>query len=87
VWISKDYRGKSVDNRGGDETEGVWLVMKDLYAHTRPPITHTLYKTNPRAEQGFYTLSTGQGSSYYDYLYIHTTSYANNLSTLKKIRG
>jgi hypothetical protein len=72
-----------VDNHGGDEVEGVWQAMSDLYTHTYPPLTHTLYKTNPRDEQGFYNLSTDKGSSYYDYLYIHTSSYANNLSTNK----
>jgi hypothetical protein len=80
-----------VDNHGGDEVEGVWLVMSLLYTHTCPqlpaPFTHTLYKANSRSEQGFYNLSTDKGSSYYDYLYIHTSSYANNLSTSEKIRG
>jgi hypothetical protein len=80
-----------VDNHGGDEVEGVWLVMSLLYTHTCPQLpalfTHTLYKANPRGEQGFYNLSTDKGSSYYDYLYIHTSSYANNLSTSEKIRG
>ena len=59
--------------------------MSGLYTHTCPQIhtgfTHMLYKANPRDEQGFYSLSTDKGSSYYDYLYIHTSSYANNLST------
>jgi hypothetical protein len=73
-----------VDNHGGDEVEGVWQVMSDLYTHTYPPFTHTLYKANPRGEQGFYNLSTDKSSSYYDYLYIHTSSYANNLSTNKE---
>ena len=72
-----------MDNHGGGEVEGVWQVMSDLYTHTYPPFTHTLYKANPRGEQGFYNLSTDKGSSYYDYLYIHTSSYANNLSTNK----
>jgi hypothetical protein len=80
-----------VDNHGGDEVEGVCLLMSDrpaiIYPHLLPPITHTLYKRNPRAEQGFYSLSTDKSSSYYDYLYIHTSSYANNLSTSEKIRG
>jgi hypothetical protein len=80
-----------VDNRGGDEVEGAWQVMSGLYTHTCPPITHRLYNSNPRGEQGFYTLSTGKGSSYYDYLYIHTSSYANNLSInkplLKKLKS
>lgn len=76
-----------MDNCGGDEVEGVWLVMSGLSTHTRPhsfpPFTHTLYMANPRGEQGFYNLSTDKGASYYDYLYIHTSSYANNLSTNK----
>jgi hypothetical protein len=80
-----------VDNHGGDEVEGVWLVMSGLsthiYPHLLPPVTHTLYIRNPRAELGFYGLSTSKSSSYYDYLYIHTSSYANNLSTSEKIRG
>jgi hypothetical protein len=74
-----------VDNHGGEEVERVWLVMSGpiahLYPHLFPAVTHTLYKANPRVEQGFYGLSTGKSSSYYDYLYIHTSSYANNLST------
>ena len=60
--------------------EGV-VDMKQGYAHTFPPVVHTLYKANPRTEQGFYNLPTENRSSYYDYLYIHTSSYANNLST------
>jgi hypothetical protein len=73
-----------VDNHGGEEVEGVWFVMSGpaahLYPHLFPSATHTLYKANPRSEQGFYGLSTGTSSSYYDYLYIHTSSYTNNLS-------
>jgi hypothetical protein len=80
-----------VDNHGGYEVEGVWLEMSDLSTHTCPhlfpSLTHTLYKANPRSQQGFYTLSTDKGSSYYDYLYIHISSYANNLSILNKSRG
>jgi hypothetical protein len=80
-----------VDNHGGDEVEGVCLLMSDrpanIYPHLLPPITHNLYKRNPRVEQGFCGLSTDKSSSYYDYLYIHTSSYANNLSTSEKIRG
>jgi len=80
-----------VDNHGGDEVEGVCLLMSDqptyIYPHLLPPVTHNLYKRNCRAEQEFYGLSTDKSSSYYDYLYIHTSSYANNLSTLEKIRG
>ena len=60
--------------------EGV-VEMKHSYTHTFPPVIHTLYKANPRTEQGFYNLPTENRSSYYDYLYIHTSSYANNLST------
>jgi len=80
-----------VDNHGGEEVERVWLVMSGptthFYPHLFPVVTHTLYKGNPRAELGFYGLSTEKSSSYYDYLYIHTSSYANNLSTSEKIRG
>ena len=80
-----------MDNHGGDEAEGVCVLMSDrpicIYPHSLPPVTHTLYKGNPRAELGFYGLSTEKSSSYYDYLYIHTSSYANNLSTSEKIRG
>jgi hypothetical protein len=80
-----------VDNHGGDEVEGVWLVMScpytHIYPHLLPPVTHNLCMRNPRAELGFYGLSTSKSSSYYDYLYIHTSSYANNLSTSEKIRG
>ena len=80
-----------MDNHGGEEVERVWLVMSvpttHLYPHLFPVVTHTLYKANPRVEQGFYGLSTDKSSSYYDYLYIHTSSYANNLSTSEKIRG
>ena len=80
-----------MDNHGGDEVEGVCLRMSArptcIYPHLLPPVTHTLYKGNPRAELGFYGLSTNKSSSYYDYLYIHTSSYANNLSTSEKIRG
>jgi hypothetical protein len=80
-----------VDNHGGDEVEGVCLLMSDrpayIYPHPLPLVTHNLYKRNSRAEQGFYGLSTDKSSSYYDYLYIHTSSYANNLSTSEKIRG
>lgn len=76
-----------MDNHGEDEVEGVWQVMIDLYTHTYPHtptvITHSLYMANPRGEQGFYNLSTDKGASYYDYLYIHTSSYTNNLSTNK----
>jgi hypothetical protein len=80
-----------VDNHGGDEVEGVCLLMGDqpayIYPHLFPLVTHNLYNRNLRVEQGFYGLSTDKSSSYYDYLYIHTSSYANNLSTSEKIRG
>ena len=80
-----------MDNHGGDRRDGVLMVISAVHTQTHPQffqgVSHTLYKTNPRGEQGFYTLSTGKGSSYYDYLYIHTSSYANNLSTSDKIRG
>ena len=76
-----------MDNLGGLMREKGGADMKQSYAHTFPPVIHTLYKTNPRAEQGFYNLPTENRSSYYDYLYIHTSSYANNLSTLQKSRG
>jgi hypothetical protein len=73
-----------VDNHGVEEVERVWLVMSGptthSYPHLFPGVAHTLYKANPRGEQGFYGLSTDTRSSYYDYLYIHTSSYANNLS-------
>jgi hypothetical protein len=75
----------------GDEVEGVCLLMSDRPAHIYPHllllVTHNLYNRNLRAEQGFYGLSTDKSSSYYDYLYIHTSSYTNNLSTSEKIRG
>ena len=74
-----------MDNHGVEEVERVWLVMSGptthSYPHLFPGVAHTLYKANPRVEQGFYGLSTEKSSSYYDYLYIHTSSYANNLST------
>lgn len=57
--------------------------MKANNAHSYPLFTHTLYKGNLRGEQRFYNLPTEKCSSYYDYLYIHTSSYANNLSTPK----
>jgi len=70
-----------VDNLGGLMREKGGADMKQSYTHTFPLVIHTLYKTNPRDEQGFYHLPTENRSSYYDYLYIHTSSYANNLST------
>jgi hypothetical protein len=70
-----------VDNPGGlNEREGV-TQMKESYTQIFPPVINNLYKANPRVEQGFYNLPTGKPSSYYYYFYIHTSSYANNLST------
>ena len=70
-----------MDNLGGLIGEKGVVDMKQSYTHTFPPVINTLYKANPRTEQGFYNLPTENRSSYYDYLYIHTSSYANNLST------
>ena len=70
-----------MDNLGGLIGEKGVVDMKQSYTHIFPPVIHTLYKANPRTEQGFYNLPTENRSSYYDYLYIHTSSYANNLST------
>jgi len=72
-----------VDNPGESIGRDGVFEMKQSYTHTFPPVIHTLYKANPRTELGFYNLPTENRSSYYDYLYIHTTSYANNLSTHK----
>ena len=73
-----------MDNHGGEVVRGVCLIMSDrptyIYPQLLPLVTHTLYKTNHRSELGFWGLSTSKSSSYYDYLYIHTSSYANNLS-------
>jgi len=69
-----------VDNLGGLIREKGEADMKQSYTHTFPLVIHTLYKANPRDEQGVYHLPTENRSSYYDYLYIHTSSYANNLS-------
>jgi hypothetical protein len=70
-----------VDNLGGlIEAKGV-VDMKQGDIHIFPPVSHTLYKANLRTEQVFYNLPTENCASYYDYLYIHTSSYANNLST------
>ena len=71
----------TVDNLGGLIGKRGVVEMKQSYTHTFPPVMHTLYKTNPRAEQRFCNLPTENRASYYDYLYIHTSSYANNLST------
>ena len=81
MWITVEIRLKSVDNRGGVRNGREGIGMRPLYTHTYPPFIHTLYKANPRSEQGVYPLPTDNRSSYYDYLYIHTSSYANNLST------
>ena len=50
-------------------------------------VVHSLYKANHRFELGFWFLPTINLSGYYDYLYIQRSSYANNFSTLQKIRG
>jgi hypothetical protein len=76
-----ENEGNTVDNLGGVILKGGVVEMKRGYTHTFPPVINTLYKANPRAEQGVYNLPTEKPSSYYDYLYIHTSSYANNLST------
>ena len=63
-----------MDNlREFNEWEGV-AHMKLSYTQIFPPVINKLYKTNPRVEQGFYDLPTGKPSSYYDYLYMHTSS-------------
>ena len=82
-----ENEGNTVDNLGGLMRRKGVVDMKQSYTHTFPLVIHTLYKANPRTEQGFYNLPTENSSSYYDYLYIHTSSYANNLSTSEKIRG
>jgi hypothetical protein len=50
-------------------------------------VVHSLYKAKLRFEQGVWFLPTVKLSGYYDYLYIQRSSYANNFSTLPKIRG
>jgi hypothetical protein len=50
-------------------------------------VVHSLYKANRRYEQGFWFVPTENLLSYYDYSYIQRSSYANNFSTLQKIRG
>jgi hypothetical protein len=52
-----------------------------------PKVVHSLYIAKHRREQGVWFLPTEKLPSYYDYLYIHRSSYANNFSTLQKIRG
>ena len=76
-----------MDNHGKDEVEGVWWVMNDLNSRAHPQIPHMLYIRHLGGEQGFYPLPTDNRSSYYDYLYIHTSSYANNLSISPQSRG
>ena len=58
-----------------------------LRATLIPTVVHSLYNVKHRCEQGFWFLPTEKLSGYYDYLYIHRSSYANNFSTLQKIRG
>ena len=70
-----------MDNPGGLLGEKGVVDMKQRYTHTFPLVINSLYMTNPRGEQGLYNLPTEKSSSYYDYLYIQTSSYANNLST------
>jgi len=84
LWITVENWGNTVDNFGGSTNEKGVADMKQSYTHTFPLVIHTLYKTNSRTEQGVYNLPTDYRSSYYDYLYIHTSSYANNLSTPHK---
>lgn len=70
-----------MDNLGGlIGAKGV-VDMKQGDIHIFPPVIHTLCKANLRTKQGFYNLPTENRASYYDYLYIHISSYANNLST------
>ena len=52
-----------------------------------PKVVHSLYIAKHRCEQGVWFLPTVKLPSYYDYLYIQRSSYANNFSTLQKIRG
>jgi len=52
-----------------------------------PRVVHSLYKAKLRFEQGVWFLPTVKLFGYYDYLYIQRSSYANNFSTLQKIRG
>jgi len=70
-----------VDNPGELIGRKDVVDMKQSYTHIFPPVINSLYKAKLRTEQGFYNLPTENRSSYYDYLYIHTSSYANNLST------
>ena len=82
-----ENKGNTVDNLGELIRKKGVVDMEQSYTHIFPPVINSLYKANPRAEQDFYNLPTENRSSYYDYLYIHTSSYANNLSTLQKSRG
>jgi len=70
-----------VDNLGGLTREKGVGAMRQSYTQIFPLVINKLYKTNSCVEQGFYNLPTEKPSSYYDYLYIHTSSDANNLST------
>lgn len=68
------------------------MAMLSGFTHSFSGLTHNPYIVKPRAEQGFYQSPTENQAGYYDYLYIHTSSYANNLSThhktlKKKSRG
>ena len=58
-----------------------------FYLNLIPKVVHSLYKAKLRFEQGVWFLPTIKLSGYYDYLYIQRSSYANNFSTLQKIRG
>jgi len=58
-----------------------------LRATLIPKVVHSLYITKHRCEQGVWVLPTVKLFGYYDYLYIQRSSYANNFSTLQKIRG
>lgn len=80
-----ENESNAVDNLGGLIGKGRVIDMKRSYTHTFPPVIHILYKANPRAEQGVCNLPTENRSSYYDYLYIHTSSYTNNLSTFNHL--
>lgn len=58
-----------------------------LRATLIPKVVHSLYITKHRREQGVWFLPTVKLFGYYDYLYIQRFTYANNFSTLQKIRG
>ena len=78
---------KYVDNPVGELTREGFELMKKRYNHSLPLLVHTLYKAKPRIHQGFYPYTTENCAGYYDYLYIHRSSYTNNLSTPLKSRG